>query len=262
MRINKDGIFEEDKEIAVDVLNKLRSGIRVILNPAQGLKETLKKLEEKRDTKSFGKTDWLMKDADLEEQISKLKAGIKGEEELSDYLSTLLKYDEKLNSIVAFASLSAEQENNNLDYIPDSDFVLVCGRNILIIDAKNISTKADMVISLECGVIMTASGKELLEVHLSTHIWRKLLPNQITTIDGYVCIVNKTGCEIDRNEEWYSCDYKLIHISELQTILEDWVSHCKDDVCYLKMLTDIAKTQVRKEKSGIDLSNMKHIFGV
>ena len=223
MKLNKDGILQEDKEIAIDLVNTLRTLIRVILNPAQGLKETLKKLEDKRDNVSFGKTDWMMKDTELEEQISKLKAGIKGEEELSDYLSTLLRYDNKLNGLIAFASLSAEQDNNQLDYIPDSDFLLVYGSNILVVDAKNISTKSEMTLYLEEGVIMTDKGKELLEVHPSTHIWQNLLKDQIGTIDGYVCIVNKTGCQIYRNEEWYNNHYKLIHISELQQVLEEWV---------------------------------------
>ena len=45
----------------------------------------------------------------------------------------------------------------------------------------------------------------------------------ITSIDGYVCIVNDTQTDIIRDEEWYQCHTKLIHISELKGILEEWV---------------------------------------
>lgn len=261
MKINKENISEDNKELALNILNNLRSGNRVIGSPAEGLKKTLKDLETKRDNKSFSKTDWLMKDGELEENIAKLKKGIKGEEELSEYLSTILKYDDELDGVIAFASLSSEQENNNLDYIPDSDFLLVYGNNVLVIDAKAISTKPEQIIYLEEGIIVTESGKELLEVHGSTHIWKKLLPN-LTSIDGYVCIVNKTGASIDKNHEWYSCDYKLIHISELRDVIKEWRNECTDTTCRLSTLVEIAKTQVKKEHSGLDLSQMKQVFRV
>lgn len=51
MVINKDGIIEEDKKLAISILNKLRSGSRVIGNPAEGLKITLKKLDEQSKIK-------------------------------------------------------------------------------------------------------------------------------------------------------------------------------------------------------------------
>ena len=47
MRINKDNISDSDKELAVSILNKLRAGNRVIGNPAEGLKKTLRELDSK-----------------------------------------------------------------------------------------------------------------------------------------------------------------------------------------------------------------------
>ena len=45
MKLNKDGIREEDKKLAISLYNYLKAGSRVIGNPSEGLKETLKKLE-------------------------------------------------------------------------------------------------------------------------------------------------------------------------------------------------------------------------
>ena len=41
MKINKDNILEEDKELAVQLLNNLRAGNRVLGNPSRGLEITL-----------------------------------------------------------------------------------------------------------------------------------------------------------------------------------------------------------------------------
>lgn len=265
MKLVQDGIKPEDKQLAINVRNYLVSGNRVIGDPGEGLKQTLKKLEEQRDSKIIGKADWFMKDTDLEEQISKTVAGIKGEESLCEYLTRLIKYDDALNGLVAFASLSYQQEDNTLDYIPDTDTLLVYGKHLLVIDAKNIKTKPNKPLMLCSGVVVDDKGKEILEVHPSTHIWERVMKNaniEIESIDGYVCIVNDTETEIIRTEEWYECHTKLIHISELKTILEEWVAN-KDNTLYLNMLTEIAKAQIKKEKNlSMDLDAIKRKFNV
>ena len=266
MKLNRDGIAPEDKQLAVNVQNYLIAGNRVIGDPGEGLRQTLAKLEEERDSKVYGITDWAMKDAELESQISKTKAGIDGEEKLCDYLARLIKHDDKLEGLVAFASLSYELENNDKDYIPDTDTLLVYGNHLLVIDAKNLKTKPGQSLMVVDGVVMDAEkGKEIIEVHPSTHIWTRVMENAgipLESIDGYVCIVNETPVEIIRDDEWYSCHTKLIHVSELKGILEDWVQG-KDNKLSLKMLTEIAKAQIKKEKNiSFDVDSIKRRFGV
>ena len=106
MKLVLDGIKPEDKNLAINVMNYLKSGNRVIGDPGEGLKQTLAKLEEQKANRDFGILDWKTVDADLEEQISKTKAGIRGEEQLCEYLATLIKYDDKLDGLIAFASLA------------------------------------------------------------------------------------------------------------------------------------------------------------
>ena len=251
IKLVQDGIKPEDKNLAVNVRNYLVAGNRVIGDPGEGLRQTLSKLEEKLNSKEVGILDWGVKDALLEKQIALTKAGIKGEEDLCTYLATLIKYDDKLNGLVAFASLSYELENNNKDYIPDTDTLLVYGRNLLVVDAKNLKTKPGQSLILIDGVIMDADkGKEIIEVHPSTHIWTKVMEQNnipIDSIDGYVCIVNDTEVEIIKDESWYTSNTKLIHINELRSILEQWVEG-KDNTLYLNMLTEIAKAQIKEEK--------------
>lgn len=266
MILNRDGIKSDDRQIAINLLNYIVAGNRVIGDPGEGLKQTLAKLEETRDSKAYGITDWKMKDAVLETQISKTKAGIDGEEKLCEYLATLIKYDDKLDGLFAFASLSYELENNTKDYIPDTDTLLVFGKHLLVIDAKNLKTKPGQSLMLLDGVVVDADkGKEILEVHPSTHIWVEVMNKagiQIESIDGYVCIVNDTEIEIVKTDEWYESHTKLIHISELKGILEEWVQG-KDNKAYLNLLTEIAKAQIKKEKNiSFDVDSIKRKFGV
>jgi hypothetical protein len=266
MKLVQDGIKPEDKNLAINVRNYLVSGNRVIGDPGEGLKQTLAKLEEKADTSKFGATDWVVKDAELEQQISLTKAGIKGEEELCSYLAALIKYDDKLNGLVAFASLSYNLEDNTKDYIPDTDTLLVFGRHLLVVDAKKLKTKPGQQLMLLDGVVVDADkGKEILEVHPSTHIWEKIMAQNnipIDSIDGYVCIVNDTETDIIRTEEWYGSHTKLIHIRELKGILEEWVQG-KNNTLYLNMLTEIAKAQIKQEKElSFDVDAIKRKFGI
>lgn len=265
MKLVQDGIKPEDKQIALNVRNYLVAGNRVIGDPGEGLRQTLATLEKKRDSREIAKDDWFMKDAELEEQIAKTTAGIKGETDLCELLTRLIKYNDKLNGLVAFASLSYQQEDNDLDYIPDTDTLLVFGKNLLVIDAKNIKTKRGKPLMLLDSCVVDDKGKEIIEVHPSTHIWQKVMRNagiEIESIDGYVCIVNDTETEIIRTDEWYESHTKLIHISELKYILEEWVDG-KDNTLYLNMLTEIAKAQIKKEKNlTIDIDAIKRKFGI
>ena len=268
MILNQDGFDKNNKEeynLGINLVNYLKAGNRVVGDPGEGLKQTLAALEEKRDNRSFSVTDWLTKDAELESQIAMTKAGIEGEEKLCDYLATLIKHDDKLEGLIAFASLSYKLEDNTKDYIPDTDTLLVYGRNILVVDAKNIKTKPGHPLQLIDGVIVDDRGKEILEVHPSTHIWQKVMDDagiQLDSIDGYVCIVNDVETEILRDDYWYECHTKLIHISELKSELEKWVEN-KSNSASLKMLTEIAKAQIKKDKEiNFDVDAIKRQFNI
>lgn len=267
MKLVQDGIKDSDKNLAINIRNYLMAGNRVIGDPGEGLKQTLIKLEEKRDNRNVGITDWMVKDAELETQISLTKAGIEGEKQLCDYLASLIKYDDKLNGLVAFASLAYDfGEENNKEYIPDTDTLLVFGKHLLVVDAKKIKTKPNQTLMLAGGCIIDADkGKELIEVHPSTHIWRKVMEMNdlpLASIDGYVCIVNDTEIDIVRDETWWSSQTKPIHISELKTVLEQWVEG-KDNTLYLNMLTEIAKAQIKEQKDiSFDVDAIKRKFGI
>lgn len=267
MKLNLDGIRPEDKQLAINIRNYLVSGKRVIGDPGEGLRQTLAKLEKKREERNFGITDWVVKDSALEQQIALTKAGIEGEEKLCDYLERLIKFDDPLNGLVAFASLAYDfGDGTPKDYIPDTDTLLVYGNNILIVDAKNIKTKPDQLIMLVGDLLVDADNmKELIEVHPSTHIWTKVMEQNdipLGSIDGYVCIVNDTQVEIIRDDAWHESHTKPIHISELKGVLERWVKD-KDDTLSLKMLTEIAKAQIKKEKDlSFDVNEIKRHFGI
>ena len=267
MKIEKNGIPEEDKEYAIQILNDIRNRNRCIGNPAQGLKITLKGLEEKKNSVDNSPTTWLLKDKELISQINMVKAGIEGEEKCSDFLSQLLKYNDDLDGCVAFASLSQDQENNKLDYIPDSDIMVVHLNNFLIIDAKNISTSPDVPIKLVGNDIMAAVGKSpkiiLPGIHSSVNVWAKYFDSvgvKYNSIKNIICIVNESGAYIVEPED---TDMELLHIVDLQDYLMEWYK-LPTDVDYIRLydLLQIAKCQIRKEKSDLDLTNMKRLFGV
>jgi hypothetical protein len=269
-KLNKDNILPEDHDLAINVRNYIRSGDRVIGTPGEGLRQTLVELEHKRDAqKNVSILDWSMKDPELETQIALTKAGLEGEIKLCEYLQTLLKNDDKLQGIVAFASLSSEPEKfEQLGYTPDTDTLLVYGRNLLVIDAKNLKLKPNQEVILVGNVLMDPDkGKELLTVHASTPIWENIMSKRglpIDSIDGYVCIVNDTPIDICRDDEWYASTTKPIHISELRVILEEWVeSHSDCDTMYLDTLVEVAKTQIKEEKNiSFDVNAIKRMYGI
>ncbi len=182
-------------------------------------------------------------------------------------LTAKSEINDKLNGLVAFASLAYDfGEENDKDYIPDTDTLLVYGKHLLVVDAKNLKTKPNQTLMLSQGSVIDADkGKELIEVHPSTHIWQRVMENagiSLESIDGYVCIVNDTEIEILRTDEWYESHTKLIHISELKGILEEWVEG-KDNTLYLNMLTEISKAQIKKKKEiSFDVDAIKRKFKI
>jgi hypothetical protein len=268
MRIDLNGIKEEDKVLANSLINKFKAGDFCIGNPGEGLKQQLSKLELEQDKRKAGKLEWGLKDPQLETDIALTKAGIIGEEQLAEYLAILCRGDDKLSGIVFFTSLSYKRDyQQEEEYIPDTDFILVYGKNVLIIDAKNIKTSPFVEITLEDGFIKTVEkGKELIPVKRSTPVWKQIFKEkgiEYDSMTGYVCIVNDTGALIE-SSMWYD-DLTLIHISNLRQVLGEWVDWCNehyDNILSLKMLTELAKGQILKETTGLDLSLFRQKFGV
>lgn len=226
MRVLKDNVPEEDKQIALDILNKLRLGERTFGAPAEGLQKTLLKVNKRAPKEdSFESIDYNLKDADYEEEVRKLKAGIKGERELSEYLEKLIRLDPALSEMVVFASLG--DINSDKDYIPDTDFLCIYGSDIMIVDAKNLRVKKDTPIFVKGQGIFSATNHDepLIEVHSSVPFWHeqfeKAYNGKVTSIDGCVCIINKTGAEICKNEAWEHSTIRPIHISELADFLKE-----------------------------------------
>lgn len=265
MKIIKRNVREEEKPHALDILNKLRSGSRVFGKPAQGLRKTLSKLEESKPAEdSFESSAFHLKDNEYEEQVAKLKKGIKGEEQLAQYFEKIIRLDRGLSDIIVFASLGEEKEGK--DYIPDTDFLCIYGNSLLAVDAKAINTKPDIPIFVQGDGIYSAlnHNEPILEVNPSTHVWQKILASKgihDVDISGCVCIINRTGCEIFKDNDWQASDIKPIHISELVDFLLNWIKD-KDPTVDLHMLTVISEEQILEAKSSIDLSYGKRVFGV
>lgn len=269
MKIIKDAnnIDKEDKLLTLNILNKIRNGDRVFGNPGEGLKQTLRQLDEQHEEflKNQSVLSFTMNDAEWKTATAQLKAGIKGEETLAEYFEKIIKYDDELQDLILFASLSDPTQNSqNLDYIPDSDFIAVYGNNILILDAKNIPTNPEIPIYLDNNSLIAAGGKELLELHPSTFVWKKIFNNRNNIIDsmkGCVVIVNQSGALIWKNPEWYTSSVQPIHISSLLDYLHDWVKD-KEPTINLSLLTTLSKMQIRKESTGLDLTVAHKLFGV
>lgn len=271
MKLIKDveNIADEDKIIALQVLNRLKVGDRVFGNVAEGLKETLSNLEKDLDNieKNKNELDYLDNDGEIKSQIRMIKAGIKGEEALGEYFEKVVKLDDKLQDLVIFASLSDPDQNaigEENGYIADSDFVAVYGNYILILDAKNITTSPELPIYLDGNDLVTVGGQPILELHPSTHIWKNIFQKNRTpyvSIHGCVVIVNKKGALVWKNPEWYRSEVKPIHISDLVPFLHEWIKD-KDPETNLSILTTLAKMQIKKEESILDLSASRRRFGI
>lgn len=265
MKLIQSNIKSEDKELAISVRNSIINGNYVIGNPSLALKQSLKKLEEERDKPLKSETDWKLRDTQLETSIALTKAGIEGELALSEYLAKLLKLEKELFGIVAFASLSYG-ETFKKDYIPDTDMILVYGKNVLIIDSKKLKTKANEKLFMLDNAILNEKGKELISFNPSIHFWQNIFNKakiEVESIFGLVCIVNDTNVEIVKDEEWLTSPTKLVHISELKGILKSWVQKKETDKIYLDILTEVAKGQVKEERENtIDFSSFRKQFGV
>lgn len=269
MRIVKDVdvIADEDKLTALRVLNRLKAGDRVFGNPAEGLKITLKRMEEDHEAKelSKGALDFLSDDKEYIMNLRKLNAGIKGEEVLAEYLERIVKHDDELQDIVFFASLSdPSQQANPDDYIADSDFVAIYGNHVLILDAKNIRTNPELPIYLDGNDLVAVGGALVLELHPSVNVWRSIFRNsnvKYDSIHGCTTIVNESGACIWKNQDWHRSEVKPLHISDLVEFLHEWVKD-KDPSTNLSLLTVLAKMQIRKEESQLDLRNSRKRFGI
>lgn len=269
MKIIKDAnnIAPEDKFTAQSVVNKLKVGKRVFGNPAEGLKQTLKKMEEEHEEAMKNKSvlDFLDNDGEYKSNHAKLKAGINGEETLAEYFENVIKLDKTLQDIILFASLSdPEQNKGGDDYIADSDFIAVYGNHIMILDAKNIPTNPEIPIYLDNGSLCSVGGKPILELHPSVFVWKKIFNKyrcEYLTVHGCTVIINKSGACIWKNKEWHSSEVKPIHISELIDFLHDWVKD-KEPSTNLSLLTILAKMQIKKEQTSIDLRSAMKRFGV
>lgn len=262
-----DNIRSEDKQIAVQIMNKLKGGNRVFGNPAEGLKYTLKNLENQLNDLENGmsKLDFMINDADIRENIRMIKAGILGEETLAEYFERIVKYDEILEDIIFFASLSDPEQNFGGDnYISDSDFVAIYGRHVLILDAKNIRTNPEVPIYLDGNTLVSVGGKPIIDLHPSTSIWTRVFNNAgctIESIKGCVVIVNQSGACVWKNRDWHTSDVQPIHISDLVGYLKAWVDG-KEPMTDLSTVTTLSKMQIRKEKTSLDLTNVRRRFKI
>lgn len=260
MKIIKSNVKESDKSYAYDIINKLRSGTRVFGKPAEGLRKTLMSLEEP-EKDSFDSAAFNLNDNEYQEQVAKLKKGIKGEETLAEYFEKIIRLDSKLQDIIVFASLG--DEDSDKDYIPDTDFLCVYGNNLLAVDAKAINTKSEIPLFVSGNGIFSALNHDvpILEVNSSVQVWRNILKGFDIRVNGCVCIINKSGAEIFRDQDWLDSDIKPIHISELLDFLHSWVEN-KEPVFDLSLLVEIAKQQIQEEHSSLDLTYGKRVFGV
>lgn len=260
MKIIKSNVRESDTSYAYDILNKLRSGTRVFGKPAEGLRKTLMSLEEP-EKDSFDSAAFNLNDKEYQEQVAKLKKGIKGEETLAEYFEKIIRLDSELQDIIVFASLG--DEDSGKDYIPDTDFLCVYGDNLLAVDAKAINTNPEIPIFVSGNGIFSALNHNvpILEVNSSVQVWYNILRGFDLNISGCTCIINKSGAEIFRDQDWLDSNIKPVHISELLDFLHDWAAN-KEPVFDLSLLVEIAKQQIQEERSSLDLTYGKRVFGV
>ena len=254
MKIDKNGISNVDKVQAVSLLNNLRTGKRVYGNVAEGLKITLKKLDKAFESDRASKSsNWELVDSEHKANIAKLKAGIRGEEMLADYLSKIIRKNKKLDGIVVFTSLASDDinEEKDVDYIPDTDFIVAYGSHLMILDAKNIATNPEMPIYMEGNTLCLPGGKELLTIHPSTGVWKGIFESKsipYKSIQEMFVIINNKGALIWKNEDYYKILSKPIFIGDLEAHLEAWIENIGDEPLSLKLATQVAKMQIRKEK--------------
>lgn len=270
MRLVKDveNIPLDDRVLAMQLMNRLKSGNRVFGTPAEGLTQTLKKLEEQQANMAAnkGKLDYLDQDGDIRADIAKVKAGITGEQQLAEYLERVVKYDDILENMITFASVSdPEQNSGGGEYISDSDFVCLYGGHLMILDAKNIRTSPEIPIYLDGNTLVSVGGKEIMELHPSVHVWKRIMDKanvQLESIHGCVVIVNQQGAVVWKNKTWKQSEVKPLHISDLVDFLHKWVEGV-EPVVKLSAVTALGKMQIRKDRNlEMDVASIRMRFGI
>ena len=267
MKIVKDGVAEEDRAYAMDILCKLRAGNRVFGSPAAALSKTLSHLEENAPAKDSNEDiHYYLNNKEYEAKVSKLKKGIKGEKTLAEYFEKIIRLDKSLSDIIAIASLGSEG-NGDEEYISDTDFLILYGNNILIVDSKCINTNPSIPLFVRGHGVYSAVNHDepILEVNPATHYWKKTIANEyhkeIGYVNGCVVIINKSGAQIFKDGEWWKSDIKPLHISELVDYLKTWIDG-KEPTVDLALLVTIMKHQVWAQKSTMDLTKAKRMLRV
>lgn len=253
--IDKTGIKEEDKEIAVDILGKLRNGERVFGNPGEGLKKTLKNIDEKiQKSKSSDPLEWTIVDKDLIKEKNLAKAGLSGEQQLAEYIEKIVKNDPELHGITFFASLSENYQDHleESGYIPDTDFIAVYGNNIMILDAKNIRVQEDSPLYIIENKLMSLNTV-LMELSPSNYFWENLFLKEGLDVktDGCVVIISQSKALIFKNQEWYISPCKPVYIGDLRQFLLDWINKIEDNKISLRLLVFLSKMQIKKNEQKI-----------
>lgn len=264
MKVDKSGITDDIKPQAQRLLNQMKIGTRVFGNPAEGLRMTLKELDKKRSERKNDPLDFSVDDGDIKADIAKVKAGIDGEVALAEYIQKLIRLDEDLDGLLVFASLSDATQENDKDYIPDTDFIAVYGNHILVLDAKNIRTHPENPVFIKDGSLKNMNSVLIEEITPSTSFWKSYFKKRnvrIGSIDGYMVIYNKVGATILKNADWHKSGSKPIHVGDLRDTLKEWIKD-KDGTASLRILTELSISQIKKPKSDIDLDAAFKKFGL
>ena len=282
MRIDKSNIKNEDSKLAIQMLNKLRSGQRVFGNPGEFSNYSLKKLSNQNSKSSnslddaFNKLKWQNDDEELKKNIAKAKAQKKREIELSEYIEKIIKNDKSLDGIISFASLlfndkefiENQEDDKFIYYIP---FVLVYGKSCLIIQVVSMmtNTKNPMFVTYAKNELdenipfnwdicssFGSTKEKLTDPKYSVEKFCDEYVAEFDNVDGLAMFVNRKGALIYKNAEWYESNCKPLHISEFLKFIREWIKD-KDNTCCLNDLVQLSKLQVRKEKPEMsyDFSN-------
>lgn len=282
MRIDKSNIRSEDFKLAIQMLNKLRSGQRVFGNPGEFSNYSLKKLSD-QNTKSSNSLDdafkglkWQNDDEELKKNIAKAKAQKKREIELSEYIEKIIKNDKSLDGIISFASLlfndkefiENQEDDKFIYYIP---FVLIYGKSCLIIQVVSMmtNTKNPMFVTYAKNELdenipfnwdicssFGSTKEKLTDPKYSIEKFCDEYGAEFNNVDGLAMFINRKGALIYKNAEWYKSNCKPLHISEFLKFIREWIKD-KDNTCCLNDLVQLSKLQVRKEKPEMsyDFSN-------
>lgn len=109
----------------------------------------------------------------------------------------------------------------------DTDHMLVCGNQVLIIDAKRWKSQRKYSVTAKGeilrGTVAFPEGK--VKILPSIMAWKKELGNQVK-IAGVVCIAQeKTYVSYDAN--WYKAPFRLVTAEKLEGFLDDFLKRSK-----------------------------------